>query len=69
MNTWVVKMTEQDAMCPDCGTILKGSREPGDEDHCAKSGEDVVLVEPDESDYMTEEEWEKIKPRKRYKDE
>lgn len=37
----------EDAMCPGCGRILTGSREPGDEDHCQKTGEDVVLVEVD----------------------
>lgn len=43
-----VAMSERyrDAMCPDCGSILTGSREPGDEDRCVETGEEVVLVEP-----------------------
>lgn len=39
--------TEQyeDSVCPGCGTVLSGSREPGDEDTCVGSGETVTLVE------------------------
>lgn len=33
------------AMCPDCGSILKGTREPGDTDTCRESGRKVELVE------------------------
>lgn len=36
------------AMCPDCGCIFKGSREPGDTDTCRESGREVELIEPPE---------------------
>jgi len=31
------------AICPGCGTILVGSREPGDRDHCVEAERDVTL--------------------------
>jgi len=37
----------QDAVCPGCGTVLTGSREPGDEDTCGETGEPVTLIEAD----------------------
>jgi len=42
--------TEQyeDAVCPGCGTVLSGSREPGDEDTCGETGKTVTLVEADD---------------------
>lgn len=36
----------EDAMCPECETILTGAREPGDEDFCQDAQKEVTLVEP-----------------------
>lgn len=33
----------EDALCPGCGTILTGSREPGDQDYCWWVEREVTL--------------------------
>lgn len=33
----------EDAICPGCGRVLTGSREPGDRDHCQHADREVTL--------------------------
>lgn len=33
-----------DALCPGCGVVLTGSREPGDRDYCQDAEREVTLV-------------------------
>jgi hypothetical protein len=34
----------EDAICPGCGTVLTGSREPGDQEYCQDAERDVTLA-------------------------
>lgn len=34
----------QDAICPGCGSVLTGSREPGDKDYCQEAEREVTLA-------------------------